>query len=60
MKYDPATKILTMTQTDLEHAGFDWTDFEGVLFLNGMDQEEIDHVKKCHTIVVSMHEGLYP
>ena len=61
MKYDPETKILTMTQTDLEHCGFSWDDFDGELFLSGhMSEEQIDAAKKCHTIVVSMHEGLYP
>lgn len=61
MKYDPETKILTMSQTDLEHCGFGWADFEGELFLRGgMEFTEREAAKKCHTIVVSMHEGLYP
>ena len=58
MRYDPETKILTMSQTDLEHCGFDWLDFEGELFLKGcMSEEQIDAAKKCHTIVVQMHPG---
>lgn len=60
MKYDPMNRILTMSQTDLEHCGFDWDDFEGELFLSGhMSDEEIAEAKRCQTIVVSMHKGLY-
>ena len=60
MKYDPATKILTMTQTNLEHAGFSLDNFESELFMSGMSDDETAAAKKCHTIVVSMHGGLYP
>jgi len=28
MQYDPSNKILTMSQTDIEHCGFDWGEFE--------------------------------
>lgn len=61
MRYDHETKILTMTQTDLEHCGFNWDDLDGELFLSGhMNDEEAARAKRCHTIVVSMHAGLYP
>lgn len=60
MIYDPATKILTMTQTDLEHCGFSWDDFEGELFMSGlMNEEEAAKAKGAFTIVVAMHKGLY-
>jgi hypothetical protein len=59
MKWDVRTKILTMTQTDLEHTGFDWAEFEGTMFLNGMDEAEIKEALGAFTIVVAMHKGLY-
>ncbi|MDD3906435.1 MAG: hypothetical protein PHS46_07955 [Candidatus Omnitrophica bacterium] len=60
MNYDPLNKILTMSQTDLEHCGFSWDDFEGELFLSGhMDEKESEIAKGAFTIVVAMHKGLY-
>ena len=61
MKYDLETKILTMSQIELENCGFSWADdgFFGELYLSGMGDAEIEEAKKCHTIVVSMHVGLY-
>jgi hypothetical protein len=60
MKYDPSNKILTMSQTDLEHCGFNWVDFEGELFLSGhMEDMESSDAMGAFTIVVAMHKGLY-
>ena len=55
MMYDPKNKILTMSQTDLEHCGFNWDDFESELFLSGMDEI----AKDAFTIIVTMHKGRY-
>jgi hypothetical protein len=60
MKYDPITKILTMTQTDLEHCGFDWGEFLNEMCMHDIDDAMIDGAMGCHTIVVSMHKGLHP
>jgi len=37
MTWDPEKKILTMDLHNLQHCGFELDDFEGELFLNGID-----------------------
>ncbi|MFA7164651.1 MAG: hypothetical protein WC124_02230 [Desulfoplanes sp.] len=59
MQYDPSNKILTMSQTDAEHCGFDWHKFRSALFLAGMSVPEADAVMDAYVIVVSMHNGVH-
>jgi hypothetical protein len=60
MIFDAKNKILTMSQTDLEHSGFNWDHFRGELFLSGhMNDAESDLAMGAFTIVVAMHKGLY-
>ncbi len=40
MKFHKDLKIITMSLMDLEHCGFNYEDFCGELFLNGIDDEE--------------------
>lgn len=60
IKYDAQNRVLTMSQTDLEHCGFNWDDFRGECFLSGlMNDEETKLAEGAFTIVVAMHKGLY-
>jgi len=59
MQYDSSNKILTMSQTDLEHCGFIWLDFKDMMYLHGFSEADIDAAREAHTIVVAMHKGLY-
>jgi hypothetical protein len=60
IKFDPANRVLTMSQTDQEHCGFNWDDFAGECFLSGqMDDKETEAAKGAFTFVVAMHKGLY-
>jgi len=57
MKFDPETKILTMSQTDLEHCGFSWEEFAGELFLSGFSESVQQAALDSRVIVVMMHRG---
>jgi hypothetical protein len=59
MKYDPSNKILTMSQTELEHCGFNWDNLNFEMELAGMDEAARKEAADAFVIVVSMHRGLY-
>jgi hypothetical protein len=59
MIYDPSNKILTMSQTDAEHCGLNMGDLRETMALAGMSNIEIDRAMRAHTIIISMHKGLY-
>jgi hypothetical protein len=42
MKFHKDLKIITMSLVDLEHCGFNYEEFLGELFLNGIDDKEAE------------------